>query len=388
MSNTRAAKTQSLRTESERLFARYLKTNGLSFEYEPRGGGADFLIRAADCEIVAEVKELHEKGPRPQVGYAFNPYVPIRRALNKIKSNKQFKGYEALPRVAVIQNISDWQFCDRPFVVFGAMLGDPGIRFAIDTSAGRVAAPGSSNVFMGGGRLQSNLNTSFSAIAILSECHVPNPAFEAEMHRRGARLPTSVWRKADLSPWLDIRFRLYREKRRFPLTLGKEAKLTVFDNPFAGIPLPESAFQGRFDQRYRLEPSEGGTSVIKQVFAGSEVRAEAQRADAECNDVFARLDRYCRAVVVEFSPAKIILFGSRASGSATRHSDTDLLVVFAGDGDASRKSDEIWARLNPSFSLDLVTRSQGELDRRHAMGDPFVVDILRHGKVLYEAPNP
>jgi hypothetical protein len=53
-------------------------------------------------------------------------------------------------------------------------------------------------------------------------------------------------------------------------------------------------------------------------------------------------------------------------------------------GRAVDKSVEIRLKLNPPFPLDLLVRSPETVRQRIEMGDNFLHDSLRQGKVLYE----
>ncbi|MBU4271834.1 MAG: nucleotidyltransferase domain-containing protein [Planctomycetes bacterium] len=87
----------------------------------------------------------------------------------------------------------------------------------------------------------------------------------------------------------------------------------------------------------------------------------------------------------EFHPWRVVLFGSYARGAATKDSDVDVLVVMPFKGRSADKSVEIRLRIRPSFPLDLLVRTPEVVRRRIEMGDYFLRDILRDGKVLYEA---
>src|SRR6476619_5468253 len=90
------------------------------------------------------------------------------------------------------------------------------------------------------------------------------------------------------------------------------------------------------------------------------------------------------AIVREFQPERIILFGSYAYGTATADSDVDLLVVLPFEGKGFRKSLEILNRVNPRFPSDLLARRPDDTVRRYAEGDPLIREAIDHGKVLYE----
>jgi len=100
----------------------------------------------------------------------------------------------------------------------------------------------------------------------------------------------------------------------------------------------------------------------------------------------ANLARVTRSIVSAFHPQKIILFGSRASGSAGPDSDVDLLVIMESDKPAGRRAADIFRLLKDRrFSLDVLVFTPGEIREKLLGFDPFLEDILKKGRVLYEA---
>jgi len=89
----------------------------------------------------------------------------------------------------------------------------------------------------------------------------------------------------------------------------------------------------------------------------------------------------------EFHPERVILFGSYARGAAGPASDVDLLIILPFRGHPAYKSVKMRLKIDVSFPVDLVLRTPREIRRRVEMGDPFILDILEEGKVLYEAPH-
>ena len=89
-------------------------------------------------------------------------------------------------------------------------------------------------------------------------------------------------------------------------------------------------------------------------------------------------------IVQEFSPDRIVLFGSYARGTAVPDSDVDLLVILPFEGKGFWKSIEIINRVNVPFSLDLMAYRPDAVARRYAEGDPLIRDAMDHGRVLYE----
>ncbi len=96
---------------------------------------------------------------------------------------------------------------------------------------------------------------------------------------------------------------------------------------------------------------------------------------------------FARRIAEEFKPKRIILFGSYAYGRPTEDSDVDLLIIFAGRGSKADRSLDIRTRLDPRFPLDLLSRSAGEVAKRIAWNDWFLMEVMEKGKVLYESGN-
>lgn len=87
----------------------------------------------------------------------------------------------------------------------------------------------------------------------------------------------------------------------------------------------------------------------------------------------------------EFHPTRIILFGSYAYGTATEGSDVDLLVIVPHQGKGWRLAGKIRGRVRPQFPLDLLVRSPEQIHERLRLGDCFMKEITKKGKVLYES---
>jgi predicted nucleotidyltransferase len=99
------------------------------------------------------------------------------------------------------------------------------------------------------------------------------------------------------------------------------------------------------------------------------------------------IERFGRRIGEEFGAEKVILFGSYANGTAQKDSDVDLLIVTAFEGKSVDKSVQIRLKLRPSFPVDLLVRTPEKIRQRLEFGDQFIKDILKGGKVIYEADN-
>lgn len=95
-----------------------------------------------------------------------------------------------------------------------------------------------------------------------------------------------------------------------------------------------------------------------------------------------KIEEVSQNIAKEFSPQKIILFGSYAWGKPSRNSDVDFLVIKDTNNsrELARKIDGfIFPR---PFPVDVLVYTSNQLKRQ--ANDFFVQDILTKGKVLYE----
>jgi predicted nucleotidyltransferase len=97
-----------------------------------------------------------------------------------------------------------------------------------------------------------------------------------------------------------------------------------------------------------------------------------------------RITRFGKRIGEEFGAERVILFGSHAKGKATKDSDVDLLVIADFEGRSIDQSVKIRMQLRPGFPVDLLVRTPQMIERRLRLGDDFIKDIVRGGKVLYE----
>lgn len=90
-------------------------------------------------------------------------------------------------------------------------------------------------------------------------------------------------------------------------------------------------------------------------------------------------------IVKEFKPEKIILFGSYAWGKPHKDSDVDLLVVKKSRQRRINRERKLRTFLigNNFPPLDLLIYTPQEVNKRIAIKDFFVSNILTKGKTLY-----
>ena len=99
------------------------------------------------------------------------------------------------------------------------------------------------------------------------------------------------------------------------------------------------------------------------------------------------INQVVKQIVGEFKPQKIILFGSYARGNPRPESDVDMLVVMETRLREVQQAIQICQQVEYRFGLDLIVHTPKYLSERMKMGDWFVRDILKEGKVLYESSS-
>jgi predicted nucleotidyltransferase len=84
-------------------------------------------------------------------------------------------------------------------------------------------------------------------------------------------------------------------------------------------------------------------------------------------------------------PDRIVLFGSRAAGTADPGSDYDLLVIAEADGPRFRRSAPLYRLVSDlPAEFDIVVYTPGEVAEWSAVPEAFVTRAIRNGRVLYE----
>jgi predicted nucleotidyltransferase len=93
-------------------------------------------------------------------------------------------------------------------------------------------------------------------------------------------------------------------------------------------------------------------------------------------------------LITHYAPRKVILFGSHAYGSPGSDSDVDLLIIKETEErfiDRWVTVQRILTGTHPSLPVETLVLTPGEIEKRMAIGDQFVEEILKKGKVLYAA---
>lgn len=95
-----------------------------------------------------------------------------------------------------------------------------------------------------------------------------------------------------------------------------------------------------------------------------------------------------KKLVAEYAPQKVILFGSYARGEPGPDSDIDLLIIKETSErflDRWTTVQRILSGMHRSLPVEALVLTPQEVERRLAIGDQFIAEILEKGEVLYAA---
>ncbi len=107
---------------------------------------------------------------------------------------------------------------------------------------------------------------------------------------------------------------------------------------------------------------------------------------AEAKAVKDTIQKILDKLVTGYAPQKVILYGSYAYGNPDRDSDIDLLIIK----ETTERFIDRWVTVqqiltgtHPSIPVETLVLTPQEMERRLAIGDQFVEEIITRGEVLY-----
>jgi predicted nucleotidyltransferase len=85
-----------------------------------------------------------------------------------------------------------------------------------------------------------------------------------------------------------------------------------------------------------------------------------------------------------YKPEKIFVFGSYARGKITAHSDIDFFIIKRTTKTRRERQREVSRILiDRQVPVDILVFTPAETEKRRKIGDPFILDILNSGKLVY-----
>ncbi len=89
----------------------------------------------------------------------------------------------------------------------------------------------------------------------------------------------------------------------------------------------------------------------------------------------------------EYDPEKIILFGSLTKDNIHEWSDIDLVIIKKTSKRMIDRILEVTQLVNPKVGIDLFIYTPDEFAILVREKSPFIMKIVKEGKVLYEKGN-
>ena len=96
------------------------------------------------------------------------------------------------------------------------------------------------------------------------------------------------------------------------------------------------------------------------------------------------LDELLPVLIEAYDPEKVVLFGSMARGNVAEWSDLDLLIVKETDEPFLDRSVRVALLCRAMVGVDYLVYTPAELADMIERGNPFILEALREGQVLYE----
>ena len=90
-------------------------------------------------------------------------------------------------------------------------------------------------------------------------------------------------------------------------------------------------------------------------------------------------------IAKNYKPEKIYLFGSFAWGKPSKDSDFDLFIIKKTKEKRHSRQLKVRRLIKGELPVDILVYTPEETERRLKIGDFFIEDILKKGKVLYES---
>ena len=86
------------------------------------------------------------------------------------------------------------------------------------------------------------------------------------------------------------------------------------------------------------------------------------------------------------NPARVLLFGSAATGKMTKDSDLDVLVIMRGTIHRRQLAQKIYRNLHGlGISIDIVVATESDVKKFGNRNGSILKPALQYGRVLYEA---
>ena len=101
-----------------------------------------------------------------------------------------------------------------------------------------------------------------------------------------------------------------------------------------------------------------------------------------------KINEISNIIAKNYSPDKIILFGSYATGNYNENSDIDLLIIKDTKIPRYKRGQTVRKYLYGSMvPIDIVVYTNSEIEKDKNTKYTFVYEVLKTGKIIYDKKN-
>jgi hypothetical protein len=238
------------KTPGELLFEGYLAGRGLSFEFEKRYAGKrkrpDYSLIFENRPFLFDVKDFLCKD-FPEQGGGYDPIGPIRKKIDEATEKfQEFKDHSC-NLVLHNQGAPLVDLCD-PYIIFGAMFGNPGFTTPIDTRTGAPVGP-TRQAFLDGAKMIHSRRKKpridqISALITVRNVNVGSLRLQQYIDGLPDSSEKDSWKSA-AALWDHL------QSAQLPFDQSETAVgVVVWENVFAATPLPTELFRGPYDVQW------------------------------------------------------------------------------------------------------------------------------------------
>lgn len=98
-----------------------------------------------------------------------------------------------------------------------------------------------------------------------------------------------------------------------------------------------------------------------------------------------QIKKVTQQLIPKYKPEKIILYGSAARGDFTLESDLDFLLIKKTKKNFLERNFEASLALKTEIPVDVFVFTPKELEKGIKTLQPFIIEALKTGKLLYDA---
>jgi len=90
-------------------------------------------------------------------------------------------------------------------------------------------------------------------------------------------------------------------------------------------------------------------------------------------------------IIKNYSPDKIIIFGSYAHGTPTENSDLDILIIKDTRLPRIKRTNDLRKHFRGlKIPLDILVYTHKEINKYKNVKTSFIYDVIKNGRIVYE----